>query len=132
MRDSRLGLALAMSFMNLIARGTCDCSGPYKVVGPSFKVRGRFSCWNGNPTFRIWIVGTKRMLGIRQGTKLPDNLQALLGDFDTEIRGDFVVCPLTRQRPGVMQIVCISSVSHVSKGSRNQGGRGNTQVLTLP
>ncbi len=98
----------------------CACAGESKVVGPAFKVRGRLSAWNGNPTFRIWIVGTKRMLGIRDGTELPKELQALLGSFETEVMGDFVVCPLTRHKNGVMQIVCISSASNLVKRTKSR------------
>ena len=114
-----LPLLLFLNPGELLSRESCGCAGEFKVVGPAFKVRGRLSAWNGNPTFRIWVVGTKRMLGIRQGTEMPNDLQALLGSFETEVTGDFVVFPLTRQKEGVMQIVCVSKASNLLKRSRS-------------
>lgn len=108
-----LPLLLLLHPGELLSHEPCGCAGEAKAVGPSFRVRGRLSAWNGNPTFRIWIVGTKRMLGIRQGTEMPKELQALLGSFETEVVGDFVVCPLTRPKKGVMQIVCVGSASNL-------------------
>jgi len=58
------------------------------------------------------------MIGIREGTNLPKNLNALLSDFDDEIFGDFVLCPLTEYKPGVMQVVCVQSAEHLVKKKR--------------
>jgi len=41
-----------------------SCKDHPMLSGPCFKVRGRMSFFNGNPSARIWPVGTKRMLGI--------------------------------------------------------------------
>jgi|WetSurMetagenome_2_1015567.scaffolds.fasta_scaffold31740_4 hypothetical protein len=104
----------------------CACSMQEPVEGPFFKVHGRLSNWNGNPTQRIWIIGTHRMLGIREGSQLPDNLLKLLGDFDTEVYGDFVLCPLTRHRARQMQIVCVEHASNLRVEKRkmlNHDGR---------
>jgi len=109
--------ALLCSYTSLLGQEFCQCgSGP--GVGPSFKVHGRLSAWNGTPTLRIWIVGTKRILGIHgedsDSPSLPDNLTRLPGTFfDNPVYGDFEVCPLTKYRPGVMQIVCIKSASNL-------------------
>ncbi len=113
------GLFLIMNPINIYSADVCSCSGENPVVGSSVKIRGRFSAWNGNPTFRIWVVGTKRILGVRDGTKLPNNLHALLDDFDTKIMGDFVVCPLTKPKHGVMQIVCVSSASNLRRDKKS-------------
>ena len=48
------------------------------------------------------------MLGIH-GDALPVELASLMNGFDSEIRGSFVVCPFTTQKPGHMQFVCIES-----------------------
>ena len=84
-------------------------------------VHGRLSQWNGNPTSRIWIVGTHRMLGISQRPgrprfqDLPSALLRAMGEdaWSVEVFGDFEVCPFTRQRPGWMQMVCVASARNL-------------------
>jgi hypothetical protein len=95
------------------------CKTDKRVVAACFKVYGRLSNWNGNPTRRIWIIGTKRVLGIREDTELPRALTSREADFDNVETGDFEVCPLTRERKGWMQIVCVASASHVKFSKRN-------------
>jgi hypothetical protein len=83
-------------------------------VGPCYKIRGRLSYYNGTPSTRIWIVGTHRMLGIpSEDNELPPNVKVLLKDFDDNIFGDFVVCPLSPERPGTMRMVFVKSASHL-------------------
>ena len=92
-----------------------------KFAGPCYKVRGRLSYYNGTPSTRIWIVGTHRMLGVRsEDSKLPANVKPLLKDFGDNIFADFVVCPLTRERPGHMRIVFVKSASRVISRPRRQ------------
>jgi hypothetical protein len=59
---------------------------------------------------RIWRIGTNRILGVQDGP-LPIELGEKM-DWDVQAWGDFEVCPLTRQRPGWMQMVCIESSDH--------------------
>jgi hypothetical protein len=87
-------------------------------IGPSFAVHGRLACYNGNPPYRIWTIGTHRILGVHETTELPKNVDSLLNDFDTEVFGDFEVCPLTESKVGVMQIVCVKSAAHLVKKAR--------------
>lgn len=89
------------------------CKTDTRIVAACFKVHGRLSNWNGNPTQRIWIIGTKRMLGLREDTDLPRALGDKLGDFDDVATGDFEICPLTHEQKGKMQIVCVASASSV-------------------
>ena len=93
--------------------------GQRKVIGPCFTVHGRLSFWNGNPTARIWVIGTHRMLGVDNA--YPDELNHLLDppDFDKEVFGDFDVCPLTKRRPGRMQMVGIRHVTNAAVKKRN-------------
>ena len=114
-----------------LAEGQCTCGGEYKIVEPSFKVHGRLSLWNGNPTARIWIIGTKRMIGIREGASLPKNLEELIGNFDTEIYGDDAVCPLTQHKKGVMQIVCMNSASNLKTKQRKSMVTGLAKPDTI-
>jgi len=85
-----------------------------KFAGPCFSVKGRLSYYNGAPATRIWIVGTHRMLGIpSEDSELPAEVKVLLKSFDDQIYGDFVVCPLTKERPRTMRMVVVRSARHV-------------------
>lgn len=96
------------------------CNADKRVVSACFKVHGRLSNWNGNPTRRIWIIGTKRMLGIREDTDVPKSLSDKLGGFDDVATGKFEVCPFKREKPGRMQIVCIASISGIKMSKRKR------------
>lgn len=91
---------------------TSSCRNDSRAIAACFQVHGRLSNWNGNPTRRIWIIGTKRMLGLREGTELPVALQKSLSDFDHEVYGDFEFCPFTPAKSGVMQVGCLAKVSN--------------------
>lgn len=85
-----------------------------QVPGPR-TVHGRLRYFNGNPSARIWIVGTRFMLGVRdggEGVYIPKELSDLM-NFDRDIYADFEVQPLTPFRPGVMRIVMIRSASNI-------------------
>ncbi len=58
------------------------------------------------------------MLGVREECDLPPELDRYLGDFDDVVYADFVVCPLTAEKPGVMQIVCVESATNITKTKR--------------
>ncbi len=94
------------------------CRAQPSLVGKCFTVRGRLSLYNGAPTIRLWRLGTKRMLGVsasysRDGySSIPEELEKKL-DWDTEVWGDFLVCPFTPQRPKEMQMICIEDGKNV-------------------
>lgn len=90
-----------------------SCKADARVIGDCFPVHGRASMWNGNPTLRIWKIGSKRMLGVREAAPVPQNLKDEFDSFWTEVFGDFLVCPFTPSRPGRMQIVCVESAHHL-------------------
>ena len=94
------------------------CRKDARVIAPCFRVHGRLSNWNGNPTRRIWMVGTKRMLGLRDDTALPPALEKQLGNFDQEVFGDFEFCPFTREKAGAMQVGCVAEVANYSLKKR--------------
>ena len=95
---------------------TQACQTDPDLAGACFSFRGRLTAWNGNPTFRIWRIGTKRMLGVTDHlfpadeVVLPESLDGKVS-FDVEAYGDFLVCPLTTDTPGKMQMVCVESAS---------------------
>ncbi|MGH7712611.1 MAG: hypothetical protein ACREOG_15070 [Gemmatimonadaceae bacterium] len=87
------------------------------------------SYWNGAPTVRIWKVGSRRMLGVSEGRfkiegydNLPRGLAAHL-TWDTDLFGDFVVCPFTREQPGVMQLVCVDAATKLEARPRRTMSR---------
>jgi hypothetical protein len=103
-----------------------SCRQHPQVIGKCFVVRGRLSVSNGAPAVRLWRIGTRRVLGV-SGQRfnlpgyrnLPESLtQQLSGD--TEIIGDFLVCPFTRPKPREMQLVCIESAKNVSVQNRSR------------
>jgi hypothetical protein len=90
----------------------------YEPVGEPFRVHGRLSVYCGNPSYRIWIVGTNRILGIREIEEkplIPPGLHQILKEDinDRLIYADFVVSPLTEYKKGVMQIVRVESAENV-------------------
>jgi len=100
--------------------GKKSCKEHPMLSGPCFKVRGRMSFYNGNPTARIWPLGTKRMLGISQGrfyledyANVPDELVRRLS-WEPEMFADFTVCPFTDDRPGEMRLICVESADNIS------------------
>ena len=100
---------------------------------------GRLSLYNGgSPNFRLWKIGTRRLLGIYSGpgaglfddghrdeagedVELPANLMKL--DFTTvSVFGDFEVCPLGPEKEAHMQPVCIESARNIVPSATIQGG----------
>ena len=86
---------------------------------------GRLSLYNGTPSFRLWKVGTHRLLGIYSGVgaekdeldnehpRLPDNLDAIFIPMENRVYGDFEVCPLEPEVKGAMQAACIESAKNL-------------------
>ena len=93
------------------------CAADPDLVGVCFWLHGRMSYYNGGPSTRIWRIGTKRMLGVPSET-VPETIAPHFNGFDDEVTGDFKVCPLTRRKPGVMQMVCVEAAKHVIYSKR--------------
>ncbi len=95
-----------------------------QLVGACFTFRGRMSSWNGAPSVRIWRVGTKRILGVSEQRfrlegfcNLPPGLNSRLS-FETDLFGDFTVCPFTAEKPGEMEMVCVESGTNLEVRKR--------------
>lgn len=109
--------ALALLGQPAAAGTRLPCRASPDRVGPCRQVHGRISPANGNPTFRIWVVGTYRLLGVlgrdsqetENGAMLPVGVRRAFGDrpFGIQVFADFRVCPLSRERAGWMQFVCV-------------------------
>jgi len=97
-----------------------QCQSDPDLNGACFTVHGRLSARNGNPTFRIWPLGTNRIIGISD-LPLPPSAPFVLPpslagkvNFDTFAFGDFIVCPFTEDKPRSMRMVCIESVRNLT------------------
>jgi hypothetical protein len=92
------------------------CQTHPKRSGACFTVHARLSRFNGAPSARLWIIGTQRMLGVSEDRFVVDGYPtmppevAAKSTFDTDLFGDFLVCPFTAEKPGAMRWVCIESV----------------------
>ena len=89
--------------------------------------RGRVAFGTGNPAFRMWKIGTKRLLGIYSGPSVshdrlspdqehpefPANVDKVWSSRLGALYGDFEVCPLAPERPGAMRPVCVESAKNL-------------------
>ena len=124
-----IAISLVVSSTAYVSAGPAACKVSSKLAGQCRTVRGRFFVANGTPSARIWIVGTKRLLGVTDGqgepegqSAIPDNVKRLMGDgpFYRDIYGNYEVCPLEPEKTGRMQTVCIEQASHLSARDRPQ------------
>jgi hypothetical protein len=102
------------------------CKTP-EIAASCYWTHGRLVWAEGTPSFRLWKIGTKRVLGIYSGPsvdprgldserpELPANVAGLFSDFEDYIRvfADFEVCPLEPEKAGEMQAACIESARHI-------------------
>lgn len=86
-------------------------AGPPLETGTCRWVHGRFNLWNGSSVRRIWIVGTHRIVALRDEDRdLPKAIftyldkQAYLKKTDG-LYGDFKICALEPNLQGHMQHV---------------------------
>jgi hypothetical protein len=89
--------------------------------------RGRVAFGTGNPAFRMWKIGTKRLLGIYSGPSVshdrlspdqehpefPANVEKVWSSRLGALYGDFEICPLAPERPGAMRPVCVESAKNL-------------------
>jgi hypothetical protein len=128
------------------SRRKIPCETP-KNASLCYWTHGRLAVYNGNPSARIWKIGTQRLLGVYNGPshfppktiaddespELPVDLEmAYEADYrhwkqsDAHyyeypiIFADFEVCPLEPEKEGWMQAVCIESAKNlfIEKGWR--------------
>ena len=134
---SLLGLCAVAAQAIPQAKRKIPCKTP-ELASSCYWTRGRLSVYNGNPPWRMWKVGTHRILAIFSGPsafpprndqdsfnpELPPNLElAYKAEEPRKARlkellpdpafADFEVCPLEPERKGEMQAVCIESVKDI-------------------
>ena len=129
--NTQLKLSLLLALALLIAlsvvgesrlREAPSCSTRPDLNGKCFNVHGRLSVYNGTPSIRLWPLGSKRLLGVLDPndvssapgpTVLPDDIKLKL-DWNKDVFGDFLVCPLSKGQPGRMQTICLESGKHLT------------------
>ncbi len=128
------GIALLLLQAAAGQYGTKPCKGSPEVVAACYVVHGRLSDWNGNPTLRIWPVGTKRMLGVREGYSLPANISGCVGwGKHQNLYANFLVCPLAPEQAGHMRPVCVESAEAVVlERFEDEGKEKVVEVKRLP
>ena len=129
--------AAAQAIPQATGKRKIPCKTPENAAS-CYWTHGRLSIYNGNPPWRMWKVGTHRILAIFSGPstfpprndqdsfnpELPPNLERaykaeeprksrLKEPFPDPAFADFEVCPLEPERKGEMQAVCIESVKDI-------------------
>jgi hypothetical protein len=121
----------AQAIPQATAKRKIPCKTPENAAS-CYWTRGRLSLANGSPPWRIWKVGTRRMLAIHSGPatwpprdqrgsldpSFPANLESVYRTRVTDpslnrVFADFEICPLEPEREGVMQHVCIESAKNI-------------------
>jgi len=109
---------------------TIPCKTPANM-NSCYWTRGRLRVGNGTPSYRLWKIGTHRLLGIysgpsvdrfgldSEGPEFPANVESAFGQskmdspYDIWIFADFEVCPLEPEKPGHMQAACIETAKNL-------------------
>ena len=121
-------LAIALSVSGAPQRATkrkIGCKTP-EIAESCYWAHGRLSVYNGTPAFRLWKIGTHRILGIYSGPdgekrdildnehpELPANVERGLKPFQNVVFADFEICPLKPEVAGAMQAACIESAKNI-------------------
>lgn len=95
--------------------GEPPCASRQDLVGTCFRVQGTLRLFNGTPSARIQVQGSKRVLGVipyiagnNETFAAPEAVRSQ-ASFDHWMVGSYLVCPLTKPKPRTMQQVCIES-----------------------
>jgi hypothetical protein len=89
--------------------------------------RGRLNFYNGAPSYRIWKIGTKRILAVYSGAltypprtdkdsqfpEFPSEIDKVFRPPDNAVYADFQICPLEPERKGEMRAVCIEAAKNI-------------------
>jgi hypothetical protein len=133
-----IALALVLSVPAMLAKppqGARLVSGGRKIpckvpenASMCYWTRGRLQYYNGTPSYRLWKIGTTRLLGIYSGPTVwtgdhlirdnenpeyPTNVASVFAPPGNRIFADFEVCPLEPERAGFMQAACIESAKNI-------------------
>ncbi len=124
--ETRLATVMALCALATVATASEGPIDPSKgcrtnpaVVGQCFSVNGRVSVYNGSPSIRIAPKGTKRLLGVvpSENEIMPSPLKEAIG-LDRDAFAEMEVCPMTKSKPGHMQLVCVESARNIASQQR--------------
>ena len=107
-----------------------DCAPDAQPTESCSSVHGHLYVTNGIPV-RIWVIGTKRVLAVRNADQLHATIWRYL-NLETSLYGDFLVCPLSPDRPGQMQPVCVQSAERLVAERYNPKTDKNEVFRLLP
>jgi hypothetical protein len=129
----RIALSFSIAVLLTCCFGMADANPKRRIAcktaansASCYWTRGRLNYYNGTPAFRLWKIGTHRLLGIYSGPSVdrygldnespefPANVDIdPFHLFDHRIYAGFEVCPLEQERPGAMQAACIESAKNI-------------------
>jgi hypothetical protein len=96
----------------LAAAASANAAGPPARAGQCAWVHGRFAIYNGSGLRRIWVIGTRRIIAIRDDDEhVPPEITGYAWEATEHyglrdaLFGDFYVCAREPSRPGHMQHV---------------------------
>jgi hypothetical protein len=124
-----LGMSLFVSVLSTPLQATPKRKIPCKTLENAkacYWTHGRLGAGNGTPAFRLWKVGTDRLLGVYSGPSIdwrysldnenperPANLLLKFKPLENRAYGDFEVGPLEPEKSGHMQAACVESAKNI-------------------
>ena|SRR5271165_671004 len=108
------------------ASAQANCKNRKEVVGSCFRFHGRLRTYNGIG-MTIWRIGTDRKLAV--GEQQVPSVLSEAGEYGVDYFGDFEVCPLTKEREGEMQWVCVESVVNVVLVDHRPEDKGKKAIV---
>jgi hypothetical protein len=109
------------------AKRKTPCKTP-EIAASCYWTHGRLGVFNGNPSFRVWRIGTTKIVGIHSGPdarrrdpadgehpEFPSNIERLVDGLVNghRIFADFEICPFAPERRGEMQFGCIEAAKNI-------------------
>jgi len=76
-------------------------------------VRGRYRVYNGSGLRRIWIIGTTRIVAMRDDDPYEPPMIRKNGVMGNALYGQFLVCAREPSKPGHMQHVRIKATKNI-------------------
>ena len=111
--------------VSLLLAGAAPTNAPPLREGDCRWVHGRYAIYNGSSLRRIWIIGTRRIVALRdEDAAVPPEIEryqhgfASYGSFEDALFGDFFVCALEGSRPVRMQHVRLERTRNLKFRSR--------------
>jgi hypothetical protein len=110
------------------------------LVGQCVIVHGQLR-WHANGRPYLAPAGTRRLIGFPREIEglsrwLPETVDpaapgsiyaraAPLQPDESDLVGDFEICPVSREKPRVMQMSCLAEASHLKLHPKRSGSAGN-------